>query len=111
MAQFCGGETAYDSIWGSIKCIWREEGILGFLQGVTARLLAESLQVLIVNALVYVTDRYVLGKNRDPGLSTVSSLACSMAATEVTYPIQVAATAMAGNTSGLALCSEPLTPR
>lgn len=60
MAQFVGRETKYTSIFGSIAQIYKDEGILGFFNGVIPRLLFDVTCVVIASTATYMVGRHFI---------------------------------------------------
>lgn len=64
MAQFVGRETKYNSIFGSIAQIWKEEGIFGFFSGFVPRWLFDITCVVAASTATYVIGRHFI-RERD----------------------------------------------
>lgn len=78
MAQFVGKETKYSTLFGSIKQIWQDEGILGFFSGFIPRLLFDVTCVVAASTATYVVGRHFIhdreGRMYFGSLSSVSCL-------------------------------------
>lgn len=108
MAQFVNNESKYGSTLSSVQVIYKEEGISGFFKGLVARLVGEVMTIWLVNALVYVTDRYILPGNKT--LAPFNNTASTMMVTQFTYPFHVVATNMMVTGCGLSAGSPPNMP-
>ncbi|XP_002740504.1 mitochondrial carrier homolog 2-like [Saccoglossus kowalevskii] len=111
MVQFVGRETKYNSLFGSIREIYNEEGILGFFAGLIPRLLGEVASLWLANTLMYIINAYIL----DEEMSNVNELrSYSMAVTGffsnmICYPFALVGNIMAINNCGLAAGEPPKT--
>ncbi|XP_066255989.1 mitochondrial carrier homolog 2-like [Euwallacea similis] len=106
MAQFVGKETKYMGIFGSVKEIYRQNGILGFFSGLVPRLLGDVLSLLLAGGLTYTINRYLVEKELKVYIATTMNFI----STTVMYPFQVVSTCMAVSNSGLLVGSPPSMP-
>ena len=60
MAQFVGREAKYDSIFGSLTQIYKDEGILGFFSGLIPRLLFDVTCVVVASTATYLVGRHFI---------------------------------------------------
>lgn len=60
MAQFIGRETLYQSIFGSIKEIYKTEGVLGFFSGLVPKLLCDVVCLVLTSTTVFVLNKYLI---------------------------------------------------
>lgn len=60
MAQFVGRETKYDSIFGSIIQIYKDEGIFGFFSGIAPRLLCDLACVFLASTATYLVGKHYI---------------------------------------------------
>lgn len=78
MAQFVGRETKYDSLFGSITQIFKDEGILGFFSGLIPRLLFDVTCVVVASTATYMVGRHFIrekeGRAYFGSLSSVRNL-------------------------------------
>lgn len=97
MAQFVGRETKYDSIFGSIVQIYKDEGISGFFSGMVPRFLFDVSCVIVTSTATYYLSKHLV-KDRDMKgyLKNFSSFVC----TSVFYPLQLVSTLMTVSGSG-----------
>ncbi|XP_042905350.1 mitochondrial carrier homolog 2 [Parasteatoda tepidariorum] len=60
MAQFVGRETKYSGIFGSLREIFNEDGILGFFSGLVPRLIGEILSMLLAASASVLINTYLV---------------------------------------------------
>ncbi|KAK2175794.1 hypothetical protein NP493_707g01044 [Ridgeia piscesae] len=107
MAQFVGRETAYDTVLSSVREIYNKDGVLGFFVAIVPRLVCEVLTVWLANLMAYTLNEYVVPLTEGVDTRHYTSALCSLAVTQVTYPLNLIANIMAVNNSGLAAGSAP----
>lgn len=116
MAQFVGKETKYDSIFGSIVQIYKDEGILGFFSGLIPRLLFDVTCVVAASTATYLVGRHFIrereGRAYFGSLSAVGSeiiqesfksyqeIFFQFVCTSIFYPLNVVSTCMVVSGSG-----------
>ncbi|KAK7094984.1 mitochondrial carrier homolog 2-like [Littorina saxatilis] len=108
MIQFVGREEAYDSIFSSLREMYRNDGILGFFSGLIPRLIGEVLTVWITNFLARLLNRYLV---EEKDMKSYTAAACGLVVSHFTYPFTLTTNIMALNRSGLRAASPPLMPR
>ncbi|CAO1340330.1 unnamed protein product [Diamesa serratosioi] len=107
MAQFVGQEVKYQTIFGSIATIYKDEGILGFFKGLIPRLVFDlSCVILASTATYYVGRHFIKEKEGRTYFGNFSSFVC----TSIFYPLNVVSTCMAVGGSGLKAGMPPLMP-
>ncbi|KAG5873024.1 hypothetical protein JTB14_012624 [Gonioctena quinquepunctata] len=99
MAQFVGRETRYTGIFGSIREVYQQNGVLGFFSGLVPRLLGDILSLLLASSLTFAINYYVIEEKE---LKVYTSATMTFLATAITYPFQVVSNCMAVTNSGLA---------
>lgn len=104
MAQYIGQETKYTGVFGSLRELYRENGISGFFSGLVPRLLAEVCQLAIWHSLTYVLVTYV---SREKDHRDIFSTLMSFVATTCTYPLLVVSNCMCVSGCGLAAGQVP----
>lgn len=62
MAQIVGNETKYNSTFGSLVTIVREEGVLGLFTGFLPRLIGDLGCVLLAGSTTYWVHRYIIAE-------------------------------------------------
>lgn len=107
MAQFVGGETKYNGLFGSIGEIYRENGVLGFFSGLIPRVLGDLLSIILANSLAFALNTYVF---EEAELKVYSTATMNFLASAITYPFQVVSNCMAVTDSGLMAGSPPHMP-
>jgi carrier protein len=107
MAQFVGRETKYDSLFGSIIQIYKDEGIFGFFSGLTPRLICDLACVLVASTATYLVGKHYI-KDKE-GRQYFGSFSTFVTAT-IFYPLQVVASCMAVTGSGLKAGTPPQMP-
>ncbi|XP_063986871.1 mitochondrial carrier homolog 2-like [Diachasmimorpha longicaudata] len=107
MAQFVGGETKYNGIFGSLKEVYRENGLFGYYSGLVPRLIANISTLVLVSSSTYFINKYLI---RDRALKRYTSSAVTIVATTITYPLLVIYPCMAVNNCGLAAGVPPQMP-
>lgn len=111
MAQFVGRETKYESVFGSIVQIYKDDGIMGFFSGLFPRLLCDVACVVVAStATYYFSKKYLADKERDKESRHYFGSFSAFVVSSVFYPLQVVATCMAVTGSGLRAGSPPLMP-
>ncbi|XP_052892344.1 mitochondrial carrier homolog 2 [Anopheles moucheti] len=105
MAQFIGREQVYNGLFGSIKEIWRHEGIAGFFSGIIPRLLMEFWCMTITSGITYLFAKYI-GANKTV-CGHVNTIA-HFSVTSVFYPYHVVSTCMAVQGSRLKAGTPPM---
>ncbi|KAI0219022.1 hypothetical protein LSAT2_029340 [Lamellibrachia satsuma] len=101
MAQFIGRETAYDTIISSVREIYNKDGVLGFFVAIAPRLVCEVLTVWLANLMAYTLNEYVVPLTEGVDTRHYTSALCSLAVTQVTYPLNLISNIMAVNNCGL----------
>lgn len=97
MAQFVGQEMKYQTIFGSIAQIYKDEGILGFFKGLIPRLVFDlSCVILASTATYYVGRQFIKEKEGRTYFGNFSSFVC----TSIFYPLNVVSTCMVVGGSG-----------
>lgn len=107
MAQFVGRETKYISIFGSIKEIYKQDGLLGFFRGLIPRILGDILSLLLAGSLTYVINRYLVEEKE---LKVYTAATMNFLSTAVMYPFQVVSNCMVVTNSGLMIGSPVFMP-
>ncbi|ENN79830.1 hypothetical protein YQE_03653, partial [Dendroctonus ponderosae] len=107
MAQFVGREAKYMGLFGSIKEIYQQNGVLGFFTGLVPRLLGDVLIVLLAGGLTYTINRYLVEEKE---LKVYTSATMNFIASSIMYPFHVVSSCMAVNNSGLEIGSPPYMP-
>ncbi|XP_053576335.1 mitochondrial carrier homolog 2 [Bombina bombina] len=102
MVQFIGRETKYNSVFGSIITIYKEEGILGFFVGLIPRLLGDIISLWICNTVAYFINTYALENGGVGEMKGYSQAITGFVAGMVTYPFVLVSNLMAVNNCGLA---------
>jgi len=102
MAQFVGRETFYNSVSGSIREIYKEDGILGFFSGIAPRLISDALAVAGCNVLLYIWRKY-REKIEESSLA-VTKMLLDMVLTNFTYPFSLTSNIMCVNSERLLVC-------
>ena len=108
MIQFVGRESAYDSIFTSLREIYNNDGVLGFFAGLVPRLIGEILTVWISNFLARLLNRYLV---EEKDMKSYTAAACGLVVSHFTYPFTLTSNIMAVNGSGLQAASPPRMPR
>ena len=108
MIQFVGRESAYDTVFGSLREIYNNDGILGFFAGLVPRLIGEILTVWITNFLARLLNRYLV---EEKDMKSYTAAACGLVVSHFTYPFTLTSNIMAVNGSGLQGASPPRMPR
>ena len=108
MIQFVGRESAYDTVFGSLREIYNNDGILGFFAGLVPRLIGEILTVWITNFLARLLNRYLV---EEKDMKSYTAAACGLVVSHFTYPLTLTSNIMAVNGSGLQGASPPRMPR
>nr|KAG5706659.1 hypothetical protein BaRGS_005729 [Batillaria attramentaria] len=108
MIQFVGREDTYDTIFSSLREIYRNDGILGFFAGLIPRLMGEILTVWITNFLARLLNRYLV---EEKDMKSYTAAACGLVVSHFTYPFTLVTNIMAVNSSGLRAASPPQMPR
>jgi len=107
MAQFIGRETLYTSIFGSIKEIYKSDGILGFFAGLVPKLLCDVACLVLTSSTVFILNKYVIkdkiGRQYNAGLT-------QFAFSSILYPLQVVSTCMTVTGSRLMAGKPPVMP-
>uniref|UniRef100_A0A182QVZ8 Mitochondrial carrier n=1 Tax=Anopheles farauti TaxID=69004 RepID=A0A182QVZ8_9DIPT len=105
MAQFIGREHVYDGLFGSIKEIWKYEGIHGFFSGLIPRLWMHVSVITVTGAVTYLFNKYV-GENKTIGghVDTITHFTVS----SIMYPYNVVSTCMAVQGSRLQAGHPPM---
>ncbi|XP_039966373.1 mitochondrial carrier homolog 2 [Bactrocera neohumeralis] len=107
MAQFIGRETLYQSIFGSIKEIYKTEGVLGFFSGLVPKLLCDVVCLVLTSTTVFVLNKYVIkdkiGRQYNAGF-------VQFAFSSILYPFQVVSSCMAVTGSRLMAGRPPVMP-
>ncbi|XP_023028322.2 mitochondrial carrier homolog 2 isoform X1 [Leptinotarsa decemlineata] len=98
MAQFVGRETKYIGLFGSIREVYQQNGVLGFFSGLVPRLLGDILSLLLASSLTYAINRYLIEEKE---LKVYTSATMTFVASAITYPFQVVSNCMAVTNSGL----------
>lgn len=104
MAQFIGQETKYVGIFGSIRELYRENGVSGFFSGLVPRLLAEICQLAIWHSLTFALTTYV---SREKEHRDIFSTLMGFVASTCTYPLLVVSNCMCVSGVGLAAGQPP----
>lgn len=104
MAQFVGKETKYVGLFGSIKEIYHQNGVLGFFSGLIPRVLGDILSVLLAGGLTYAINRYLVEEKE---LKVYTAATMNFISTAIMYPFQVVSTCMSVTNSGLLIGSPP----
>ncbi|KAM4720761.1 mitochondrial carrier homolog 2 [Rhinophrynus dorsalis] len=107
MVQFIGRETKYNTIFGSIVTIYREEGVLGFFSGLIPRLLGDIFSLWICNMVAYLINKYALENGAAGEMKSYSHAFTGFLASMLTYPFVLVSNLMAVNNCGLAGGSPP----
>uniref|UniRef100_A0A182WBK1 Uncharacterized protein n=1 Tax=Anopheles minimus TaxID=112268 RepID=A0A182WBK1_9DIPT len=105
MAQFIGREHIYDGLFGSIKEIWVQEGIMGFFSGIIPRLYADFWCVTITTGITYLFAKFT-GANKTVR-GNVNTIA-EYSVTNFFYPYRLVTTCMAVQGSRLKAGNPPL---
>jgi len=107
MAQFVGKETKYTGIFGSIREIYTQNGLLGFFSGLVPRVLGDILSLLLAGSLTYAINRYLVEEKE---LKVYTAATMNFLATAIMYPFQVVSNCMAVSNSGLVIGSPSYMP-
>ncbi|XP_044732708.1 mitochondrial carrier homolog 2-like [Chrysoperla carnea] len=107
MAQFVGGETKYNGVFGSVREIYRENGLSGFFSGLIPRVLGDIISLCLASSLIYCVNTYLL---EDKELQMYTSVSMSFLASTLTYPFLLISNCMAVTGSGLAAGAPPYMP-
>ncbi|CAG9763287.1 unnamed protein product [Ceutorhynchus assimilis] len=107
MAQFVGKETKYVGVFGSIKEIYQQNGVLGFFSGLVPRVLGDILAIILAGGLTYTVNRYLV---EDKEFKVFTAASMNFIATAVMYPFQVVSHCMAVTNSGLLIGSPTYMP-
>lgn len=75
MAQFVGGEAKYTGVLGSVREIYRENGVGGFFSGLIPRVLGDVISLCLASSLTYAVNTYVL---EDKELQMYTSVSMSV---------------------------------
>ncbi|KAL8578918.1 hypothetical protein ACOMHN_001880 [Nucella lapillus] len=108
MLQFVGRETAYDSLFSSIREVYENDGILGFFAGLMPRLVGEIMMVWVTNLMARLLNRYLV---EEKDMKSYTAAACGLVVSHFTYPFTLISNIMAANGSGLLAASPPRVPR
>ncbi|XP_067646571.1 mitochondrial carrier homolog 2 [Eurosta solidaginis] len=107
MAQFIGRETLYQSIFGSVKEIYKTEGVLGFFAGLVPKLLCDVACLVLTSTTVFMLNKYVIkdkiGREYNAGI-------VQFAFSSILYPLQVVSTCMSITSSRLMAGRPPVMP-
>ncbi|XP_054735238.1 mitochondrial carrier homolog 2 [Anastrepha obliqua] len=108
MAQFIGREKLYSSIFGSIKEIYKTEGVLGFFAGLVPKLLCDVVCLVLTSTTVFVLNKYAIkdkiGRQYNAGF-------VQFAFSSILYPLQVVSTCMSVTSSRLMAGRPPVMPK
>lgn len=107
MAQFVGKETKYVGIFGSLKEIYKQNGVLGFFHGLVPRLLGDLFSLLLAGSLTYVINRYLVEEKE---MKVYTAATMNFISTTIMYPFQVVSNCMAVSNSGLIIGSPTYMP-
>lgn len=108
MAQFVGRETKYDSLFGSIVQIYKDEGIMGFFSGLFPKLLCDLACLVAASGTTYfVCKNYLKDKEHRQYFGSF----CTFAFGSIFYPLNVVSTCMAISGCGLRAGSPPFMPK
>ncbi|CAH1119629.1 unnamed protein product [Phaedon cochleariae] len=107
MAQFVGRETKYSGLFGSVREIYQQNGVLGFFGGLVPRLLGDILSLLLASSLTYAINHYIIEEKE---LKVYTSATMTFLATAITYPFQVVSNCMSVTNSGLMAGSPKFMP-
>ncbi|KAK9499275.1 hypothetical protein O3M35_002339 [Rhynocoris fuscipes] len=107
MAQFVGGEEAYNGFFSSIIEIYKEQGLSGFFSGLVPRWIGELTTLILSSFIIFGVNNYVI---HDRELKAFSSPAINYITNSLTYPFCVVSSCMAVNNCGLAAGLPPNMP-
>jgi len=107
MAQFVGKEIKYKSILGSLITIWRDEGILGFFDGLIPRLLADLLCFTLATTTTYMVNKHIIvEKEQQQYFGHFNAFIWA----GILYPFHLVSTCTIVSGSGLAAGRPPMMP-
>ncbi|XP_055910394.1 mitochondrial carrier homolog 2 [Eupeodes corollae] len=107
MAQFIGKESLYKSIFGSIKEIFRNDGIFGFFSGIVPKLLCDVACLVLTSSTVYMVSKYLV---KDKMSRTYCAGGTQFIFASILYPLQVVSTCMVVTGSRLMAGRPPVMP-
>ncbi|XP_011495462.1 PREDICTED: mitochondrial carrier homolog 2 [Ceratosolen solmsi marchali] len=106
MAQFVGKETKYVTLLGSVKEIYKVNGLSGFYSGFIPRIIGHTITLALVSASTYYINKYVIKDD----LRAFTYTTMSFLASTITYPFLLVTQCMAVNDCGLAAGKPPMMP-
>lgn len=107
MAQFVGKEMKYKSILGSLLTIWREEGILGFFDGLIPRLIADLMCLTLATTTTYFVNKHIIAeKEHQLYFGSFNTFIWA----GILYPFHLVSTCTIVSGSGLAAGRPPMMP-
>ncbi len=114
MAQFVGKETTYSGVVGSIKEIYRTEGMAGFYAGIVPALLGHVCTCIIHSSLWLMFEIIVSNISHEMGKLVVKTLIAmpllAYIPSSYSYPFFLMMNVMAVNNSGLVAGTPPKMP-
>ena len=115
IAQHVGKETLYDTLWGSLREIYRREGAPGFYKGIVPALLGGVLSTVMHVTIWVGLELLAKMVTHEMGKSVIRGILrpflVSYVPRSYAYPFELMRAVMAVNDSGLCLGMEPHTPR
>ncbi|XP_078500479.1 mitochondrial carrier homolog 1 [Lissotriton helveticus] len=112
MVQFIGREVKYSGVFGFISAIYKEEGIMGFFQGLVPHILGEVLFLWCCNLLSHFINAYAVDDNFSQAsvIRSYTKFVMGIAVNLLTYPFFLVGDLMAVNNCGLAAGLPPYSP-
>lgn len=107
MASFVGREEHYQSMFGAIASIYRENGVLGFFNGIVPKLIGEISCVVASATIAYFVNKHIV-KTKEYRSYTLPVLL--FLTSTVAYPLLLTSTCMAVCGSSLAAGNPPIMP-
>jgi carrier protein len=96
MADFIGQTGRYETVFGSIHEICRNDGVLGFFAGLVPRLLCDVSCLVLVSSASFLVNKYVV-RDHDSSMTSISQFVFS----SILYPLHVVSTCMIVSGSGV----------
>ncbi|XP_052809067.1 mitochondrial carrier homolog 2-like [Mya arenaria] len=104
MAQFVGGETQYNGLFGGLKEIYNQDGFKGFFSGLVPRLIGEVIQICLSSVIAELINRYIVESKEAQSYTTGF---VGFMITTFTYPFTLVSNNMAVAGTDLIVASTP----
>ncbi|XP_069489520.1 mitochondrial carrier homolog 1 isoform X1 [Ambystoma mexicanum] len=112
MVQFVGREVQYSGVFGSIANIYKEDGILGFFQGLVPHLLGDAFLLWCCSFLSHFINTYAVDDNFTHAsiIRSYTKFVLGVALSMLSYPFMLVGDLMAINNCGLIAGIPPYSP-